>query len=131
MILLDTHVWVRWLVPGAVPLPATLTERIAVEDRVAVSAISHWEVAQLVLRDRVALPMALSDWLMHASEGSGIETISLTGAVASRSAMLTQHHRDPADRFIIATAIENAMPLMSLDSQFSHYPEIADLLVRF
>ncbi len=130
MILLDTHVWVRWLVPGSAPLPAALIERISMEDRVAVSAISHWEVAELHRRGRVVLPLPLDDWFTNATQGSGIETVPLTGSIAIRAAMLTQQHRDPADRFIIATAVEHALPLLSLDGQFGHYPEIADMLVQ-
>jgi PIN domain nuclease of toxin-antitoxin system len=47
LILLDTHIWVRWLVPVH-PLPAAVVGRIEDADRVAVSAISCWEVGMLV-----------------------------------------------------------------------------------
>jgi PIN domain nuclease of toxin-antitoxin system len=49
LILLDTHIWVRWLLPDH-PLPARLVGKIETEDAVAVSAISCWEVSMLVER---------------------------------------------------------------------------------
>jgi PIN domain nuclease of toxin-antitoxin system len=45
------------------------------------------------------------------------------------SANLPQHHRDPADRLIIATALEHRYSLLSVDSKFELYTELADLLV--
>ncbi|WP_223210493.1 twitching motility protein PilT [Leptothrix cholodnii] len=41
---------------------------------------------------------------------------------------MTDVHRDPADRFIIATALETHCRLLSLDQQFHLYPELAGLL---
>lgn len=128
MILLDTHVWVRWLVPGDQPLPRALSDLIDLEDDVCVSAISHWEIAYLQKRGRLSLPLDIQDWLREATVGSDIRTLDLTPGIAVRSAALTDVHRDPADRFIIATALETHCRLLSLDQQFHLYPELAGLL---
>ena len=45
MILLDTHVWVRWLCPTADPLPLAMLETLETAKDLAVSAVSCWEVA--------------------------------------------------------------------------------------
>ena len=63
MILLDTHVWVRWLAPAAHPLPATALAAIAAADSLAVSAISCWEVVRLHKRGRIELLMDADQWL--------------------------------------------------------------------
>jgi PIN domain nuclease of toxin-antitoxin system len=39
------------------------------------------------------------------------------------------HHRDPADRFIIATAVVLGMRLLSFDEKFPQYEELAGRLV--
>jgi hypothetical protein len=36
--LLDTHIWVRWVDPTVSPLPLPIIERIETGDRLAVSA---------------------------------------------------------------------------------------------
>ena len=78
MTLLDTHIWVRWLVPVH-PLPAALVQRIEDADRVAVSAVSWWEVGMLVSHRRIDLPLPLSEWIGEATVGSTL--ISLDDGV--------------------------------------------------
>ena len=43
--------------------------------------------------------------------------------------MLPALHRDPADRIIIATALELGLVLASLDQYFPAYPELQGRLV--
>ena len=49
--------------------------------------------------------------------------------IAVLAANLPDHHRDPADRIIIATAITYDAQLMSFDKQFRKYDEIHKLLL--
>ncbi len=41
-----------------------------------------------------------------------------------RAANLPEHHRDPADRMIIATALHHGIQLASLDGNFPAYQEV-------
>ena len=52
-----------------------------------------------------------------------VEVIPLSEAAAIRAAFLPLFHRYPADRFIISTAIEHNMQLLSLDAKFPLYQE--------
>lgn len=49
--LLDTHIWYRWL--GKNDLPKRITDQIENADKVFVSVTSYWELAQLVKRNRL------------------------------------------------------------------------------
>lgn len=40
VIVLDTHIWIRWADPSASPLPPALVGRIETADAIGVSAIS-------------------------------------------------------------------------------------------
>ena len=128
MILLDTHIWVRWIESDSDPLPAPLARLIDVSDQVAVSAVSCWEVAYLAKRNRLDLPLPVEEWLRAALDESGVISLPLTSGMAARAAMLADIHRDPADRFIIATALETGASLLTLDSAFKHYQELTGLL---
>lgn len=128
MILLDTHIWVRWLEPDSDPLPAAISKLIDYSDHVVVSAVSCWEVAYLVKRNRLKLSLPIDEWLEAALDESGVISQPLTANMASRAAELTDIHRDPADRFIIATAIELNATLLTLDSYIKDYPELRGLL---
>lgn len=46
MILMDTHIWLRWLLPNA-PLPRNVIDLIETTDSLAVSSISCWEIVLL------------------------------------------------------------------------------------
>ncbi|MDP2792898.1 MAG: type II toxin-antitoxin system VapC family toxin [Sulfurisoma sp.] len=129
MILLDTQVWVRWLEPDNGPLPRRLTEQIESGVRLAVSAVSCWEIAYLERRGRIELPLPIDEWLHAALDESGVECLPITLPIAVTAARLTDIHRDPADRFIIATALQLQAKLISLDGKFKDYPELGSLLV--
>ena len=53
MILLDTHIWLRWLAPGDAPLSPAMVQQLDAADDVADSAVSFWEVAYLFKRGRL------------------------------------------------------------------------------
>ena len=127
-LLLDTHIWIRWL-SAAQPLDDKLISSIEEAERLAVSAVSCWEVTYLAKKNRIELPMALSEWMTAALDGSGVEVIDISSRIAVQSAELPDIHRDPADRFIIATALESGFHVVSFDERFKQYDCIKDVLV--
>lgn len=129
MILLDTHIWVRWVDALARPLPSGVVATIETGDQLAISAISCWEVTWLVRRGRLDLKLHLTDWLDQALAGSDVMCLPIDRRVAVRAAGLPEHHRDPADRLIIATAIVYGARLVSLDGAFSPYFESPGTLI--
>ena len=76
MMVLDTHVWIRWVDPTNRPLPAELVERIETADQLAISAISCWELAMLVGRGRVQVSLPLDRWIDMALSGSGVTCLT-------------------------------------------------------
>ena len=67
---------------------------------------------------------------MHALTGSGIDVIPIEQNIAKIAAQLPEHHKDPADRIIIATAIYHQATLLSLDTKFPLYTELNQLLIQ-
>ena len=128
MILLDTHIWLRWLLQTE-PLPIRLVEQIEQADIVTVSAISCWEVVMLERKQRIKLPLPVEQWLKEATTGSGVEVLPITCDISCLAGTLPEHHKDPADRIIIATALCHNLKLMSLDSIFPDYQELAERLI--
>jgi PIN domain nuclease of toxin-antitoxin system len=47
--------------------------------------------------------------------------LRLANEVMFRSTELPNLHRDPADRFIIATALMRSLPVVTTDRRFSQY----------
>lgn len=129
MILLDTHIWLRWVAPETGPLSENLQQTIDEAPRLAVSAVSCWELAYLVRMGKIALSLPLAAWFEAALAESSVEALPLTCDITRLAAELPLIHRDPADRFIIATALWHQCPLVSLDSEFRYYPQLSSLLI--
>lgn len=116
MILLDTHVLI-WLASGSESLGAgarRLIDDAWSEESVAVSAISFWETAMLVEKGRIALHTPVDPWRRSLID-SGLTELALDGQIAISAAALTDFHGDPADRFIVATAIQRGARLLTAD----------------
>lgn len=124
MIVLDTHAWVRWLHPElGQPLPPDLRAWLEIgEDGLAVSAISCLEVAQLVKKAVLTLPVPLPDWYVAALDESEIVCLPMTPQILHASTILPDIHRDPADRIIIATALKENAILVTADETIQKYP---------
>jgi PIN domain nuclease of toxin-antitoxin system len=129
MIVLDTHIWLWWINNDVDLLGQNRVHLIQSADIVSVSAISCFEVAWLDVHGRIELPCSKSVWFEKALEGSGITLIPITPAIATTAVELPEHHSDPQDRIIIATALNHGAQLMSADRKFLHYKEIVKSLL--
>jgi len=118
MLLLDTHVLV-WLDEGSSRLGKIALDIInesLVSGQLGVATISFWEVAMLVEKQRLVMKTELDVWRSDLLE-AGLLEIPLRGTTAIRAGQLQVFHGDPADRMIVASAIENAATLMTADQK--------------
>ena len=129
MIVLDTHIWYWWINNDFGRLPEEIIEIIEDSPNVGVSAVSCFELALANKKGRVQLSLPLSEWFERALSGSDIDLLALTPEIASRAAALTEVHRDPFDRIIIATTLEVDGSLASVDGHFPSYPELSGRLL--
>jgi len=129
VILLDTHIWLNWVILGEDALPAGIREAVAGAEQLGVSAISCFEVTLLARRGRVLLSCEPEEWLQKALAPSGVECLPITCEIARRAVELPEHHRDPADRLIIATALHYSAKLASVDSLIGQYTELSNALL--
>ena len=126
MILLDTHIWVWW-VHRDEHLPERITSYLQRHEQatLGVSAISCWEVAKLVERGRLRLPMPTGDWLHAALSYPGIRLLDLRPDISAESCSLPgDFHADPADQIIVATARHHRVGLITLDERIRRYPHV-------
>jgi PIN domain nuclease of toxin-antitoxin system len=124
-ILLDTHI-ALWLDNGDKRLRSTTLSLIEGCWRnggtVLISAVTAWEIALLVDNGRIDLDRPVEAWFERFVDRPGIEAVPLSHHAALRAYRL--HHlrqRDPADRLLIATAIELACPLVTYDAHIVQF----------
>lgn len=130
MIILDTHIWYWWINLEHDKLSQTMLTNIEQADEVGISAVSCLEITWLVKKKRIVLPCDLTEWLDYAIEQSDLISVPVTREIAVLSGQLPEHHKDPLDRLIIATAIVNSAQLISVDGKFPLYRELHDSLIQ-
>lgn len=114
MIVLDTHSTVWWS-SDPKRLSSRAAEAIAAADRVGIPAIVFWEVSLLVRKEKLALEIGVRDWARMLCSIPRVEPLPLTVELALLADSLAMHP-DPADRFIVASAIHRGAALVTRDT---------------
>jgi PIN domain nuclease of toxin-antitoxin system len=118
MILLDTHAAI-WFTTDDAALgkqSRSVLDAALLEDRLAMSAISFWELAMLIKKQRLQARRTPSEQRTKILT-AGIHELPLTGDIALLAVELENLHADPADRFIAATAILHEATLVTADER--------------
>ena len=118
MLFLDTHVLV-WLDEGSPRLGAQALQAIngaLASGQLGVASISFWEIAMLVRKRRLDIRIELDVWRLELLQ-NGLLEIPLQGSTALRAGQLQNFHGDPADRMIVATALEHSATLVTADQK--------------
>ncbi|KZD09691.1 type II toxin-antitoxin system VapC family toxin [Oceanibaculum pacificum] len=116
MLTLDTHtiVWYMDASPRLGVKAKNAIETALARSQAAVTAITFWEVALLVSKDRVTISRPLPLWRSRVVE-LGFHELPLTGDIGILSVQLAGLHGDPADRLIAATCLADNSTLVTAD----------------
>lgn len=127
MILLDTCV-LLWLAIHPDRLSGPARKALANSGSEAyVSSISAWEIAWKQAHGRLRLELPAAEWYPRARRAHRLRALSISPEIALRAATLPELHRDPADRFLIATAQEMNLTILTPDALIHQYPQIQTL----
>ncbi|OGM26867.1 twitching motility protein PilT [Candidatus Woesebacteria bacterium RIFCSPHIGHO2_01_FULL_39_28] len=130
MILLDTHTFVWWIGnPEFLSIKAKQEIDKAKNKReILVSSISVWEICLLVTKKRLKLTMDVETWIEKVEELSVVKFVPIDNKIAIKSTqLLDPFHKDPADRIIVASALENGATLITSDKKILEYPFVKTL----
>lgn len=125
MILLDTHALV-WMDNDDVSLGRTarrVVQQAWEAQRLAVSAVSFWECTTLYRRGRLKLPQSPQAWRAELL-AAGLIECAIDGEIAILAGNLESLHKDPADRFIAATAIVKRASLVTADAKLLKWKHV-------
>jgi PIN domain nuclease of toxin-antitoxin system len=126
-LLLDTHIWL-WLVADPSKLGSyILAELTNGQNEIWLSPVNTWEILTLSSKGRVYLAGGAEDWLMKASAGT--REAPLTHEIAF-AASLMPLHKDPADRFLAATAQVLGLTLVTADERLLGLVDVRTLANR-
>lgn len=127
MILLDTHTLV-WFLTSPDKLSSISKHAIESDYRITpilVSSISIWEICQLIHRRKISFSVSLEDWLAELNKKIAFQFVPIDNAIAYESQTLPSiFHKDPADRFIVATARIMGAKLVTKDAKIRRYKHV-------
>ena len=131
-LLLDTHT-ALWWAAGAEQLNKlardAITSAVASRKHVLISPITAWEVALATSRGRVRLAVDPGDWYRQFLGLPGFFEVALSADVLVASENLPGvFHRDPADRFLVATARHYRARLVTRDRKILDYAAAGHVL---
>jgi len=118
--LLDTHV-VLWLAENSPSL--SIKAKNAIFDAAAekyVSIVSAWEVAIKIASKKLYVDGGLPEFFKMLDD-NGFGVLPVERKYVSRLPGLADHHKDPFDRLLVATAQEEDMIILTADENIRKY----------
>lgn len=120
MILLDTHIWLWWILEHE---SLSVQERVeldslALQKRLHISSISIWEIEILDRKEKMNFSPNFEQWVGKVLE---IDTVNilpiLPDVILAQRKLPDSFHGDPADRLISATSLVTGYPLATKDQK--------------
>jgi PIN domain nuclease of toxin-antitoxin system len=128
VIVLDTHALLWWALDPQ-QLSAAAAEVVAKMERVGgyASAISIWELGIKVKRGKLTLPLPIDELARRIERSGVVEMQPVDTRTWLTSLALPWEHPDPADRVIVATALQKNLPLLTKDAVVRAYPGVTSI----
>lgn len=118
MVILDTHVWLWWLLgDGALKSFERKTlDGLAERGEISISWVTIWETEMLERKGRIALEPNIFEWMEIATTPEVSKIIPVnTAVVLAQRKLPKSFHTDPADRLITSTSMLTEYPLVTYD----------------
>lgn len=120
-LLVDTHTYIWW---GVDPdkLSARAAEALSSsENEIYVSVASLWEVVIKSNLGKLALPVSLPIFAARLREENLVRTLPVTEAHVYAHTTLSDLHRDPFDRMLVAQSLVEELVIVTRDSRIWDY----------
>ena len=116
-LLLDTHIWI-WSDLEPWRLTSDVTRVLSdTDNELWLSPISVWELMVHVEKKRIMLEKDVLTWIAASKQELSLREAPMSWAVAEELRFVALRHRDPADRFLVATARVQDLTLVTADQE--------------
>lgn len=119
-VLLDTCALI-WIAVSPERLSKKALHKIETVSSICASSVSAWEIAFKWRTGKLMLETSPEDFIERIKAAYEISLLSVDESTMLKAANLPLIHCDPADRFIIATALLNSLDVVTGDRRFAEY----------
>lgn len=120
--ILDTHV-LLWWVTNDPQLSPTVRDIITdVNNTLYVSVASSWEIIIKAKTGKLPLPEPPPQFIQACLTANSFESLAIDLSHALQIHHLSDHHKDPFDRILIAQAQVENIPILTIDHLIVQYP---------
>ena len=119
-LLLDTHSFL-WFIEDNPRLSTKAKTLLESDTDLLISAASLWEIAIKMSIGKLSLTEPFELFIPNQLVSNAIEVLPIALEHLALLSALPFHHRDPFDRLVIAQAIVEQLPLVSIDREFDPY----------
>ena len=129
-LLLDTHIWL-WVHREPWKLSSEVNQCLADrQNELWLSPFSIWELVILVEKKRITLKEEMNLWVEESKKELSLLEAPFSWEVAHELRFTLLDHRDPADRFLVATARVYDLTLVTADERLMEIPGLKVLANR-
>ncbi len=119
-LLLDTHTFL-WFIDDNQRLSARAKALLESDADLLLSVASLWELAIKVSIGKLTLAQPYDIFVPQQLRESAVDVLPISPAHLGTVSTLPFHHRDPFDRLLIAQAMIEQLPIVSMDAAFDAY----------
>ena len=119
-LLLDTHVLI-WLLNEDERVPDKTIKQIEQADTIFISAVSIWKICNKYHVGKLQFVQDIVHRLEEIVAEKNFTGLPISLSHASKAALLSNHHRDPWDRILIAQALAENLTIVSNETLFDQY----------
>ena len=119
-LLLDTHTFL-WFIDDNPRLSARAKGLLESDADLLLSVASLWEISIKVSIGKLTLAQPYDIFIPQQLTNNAVEILPISSEHLGVVSTLPFHHRDPFDRLIIAQAMIEQLPIVSIDAAFDAY----------
>jgi len=119
--LLDSHT-LLWYTLGEAQLSGTASKLILdPANEIFISPASYWEIAIKISIGKLTLHQPYEDFVDACLNQYGFTILPITPKHTGALTTMPFHHKDPFDRLLVAQALVEDIPIVSIDTVLDQY----------
>ena len=119
-LLLDTHTFL-WFIEDSPQLSANVKNLLESDVDLLISAASLWEIAIKTSIGKLTLTQPFDAFIPDQLRKNAIDLLPIAVSHLALVSTLPLQHRDPFDRILVAQAIIEQLPIVSIDDKLDLY----------